>query len=320
MKPRLLVITPVKHIQGVCVKLETIADVTYINDPSIDEVLSIIFEYDALYTNPNKTKIYIGKDLIDAGKKLKVVCTASTGTNHIDMDYAKMKGISVLSLTEERDIINKISSTAEHAFALTMTSLRNVITSNEDVLSGNWDYEKFIGRQMDGLTIGVVGYGRLGSLYSKYCLAFGSKVKVYDPYKKINNNKIKLVNNIDELLSESDIISFHVHVSEETKNMVNINWFNKMKKDVLLVNTSRGDIIVEKDLVNFLSANKKATIATDVLADEIRNRTESPLFKYALNSDRVTITPHIGGMTKEAQEIAYNHAALILSKHFSKLS
>ena len=309
MKPRLLVITPVKHIRGVADKLESIADVTYIDDPTIDEIIPLIANFDALFTNPNKSRIFIGKKIMETGKKIKVICTASTGTNHIDIDYAKKKCIKVLSLTEEREIINKISSTAEHAFALTMTSLRRVMSGHNDVMKGGWNYEKFIGRQMDGLTIGVVGYGRSGSMYANYCLAFDSKVLVYDPYKDCNNKKITKISNIGTLLVESDIISFHIHVTSETINMVDKNWFRQMKSNVLMINTSRGDILVEKDLVKFLAVNNQMRIATDVLADEIQNRTASPLLEYAAKSEQVIITPHIGGMTREAQEIAYNYAA-----------
>ena len=263
-----------------------------------------------------KSKIFIGRELIDASNKLKVICTASTGTNHIDMKYAYKKGIIVLSLTEEREIINKISSTAEHAFTLTMSSLRNIVNGYKDVLNGNWDYERFIGRQMDGLTIGVIGFGRLGSLYADYCIAFGSKVLAYDPYKDISAKGVIQVNDLQELLSNSDVISIHVHVTNETKNMIDQNYLNQMKSTVLIINTSRGEIINEPDLIKFLSNNKSAKIATDVLADEILNRINSPLLMYAGKSNQVIITPHIGGMTVEAQEIAYNHAAIMLDHYF----
>ena len=317
MKKKILVITPVKHIMGVTENLEAIAAVTYIDDPTLEEILPLIKDFDGIYTNPNKSKVFIGKELIDAGKKLKVICTASTGTNHIDKDYAKRQGITIISLTEERKVINTISSTAEHAFALTMTSLRHVMNGHNDVMKGGWDYEKFIGRQMDGLTIGVIGYGRLGMLYANYCLAFGSKVLVYDPYQKVSNNNIHQVNDINTLLLQSDVISIHVHVTDQTQNMIDYKWFNKMKPNVLIVNTSRGDIIYEPDLIEYLSKNKSAKIATDVLADEIRNREDSPLLKFASESDQVIITPHIGGMTKEAQEIAYNHAADLLNNYYN---
>jgi D-3-phosphoglycerate dehydrogenase / 2-oxoglutarate reductase len=316
---KILVITPIKHIAGVPKILENIGHITYMDDPNLEEVIKVAHEYDAIYTNPNKSKVFIGPNLIDAAKNLKVICTASTGTNHIDKAYAQEKKIPILALTRESAVIERISSTAEHAFALTMTSLRHVIKSHNKAIKGEWDYTKYIGRQMNYLTVGVIGYGRLGSIYSRYCRAFGSRVLVYDPYKKVANNDLEQVNDLNFLLEESDVIAIHVHVTEETLGMVNAEYFKKMKNDVLIINTSRGDIVNELDLVAFLKKTPKAKIATDVLADEIRNRLDSPLFKYAQQSDQVVITQHIGGMTREAQEIAYGHAAHQLSKFFADL-
>ena len=316
MRPKILVITPVQHINGVKETLESFAEVTYLEDPSLQAVIEIIEPYDSIFTNPNKSKVFIGPELIDAAKNLKVICTASTGTNHIDKDYAIQKGLPILSLTEERDVINRISSTAEHAFTLTMVGLRHVVRSHNNALEGEWDYTNYIGRQMNCLTIGIIGYGRLGSMYADYCKAFGSRVIVYDPYKEIDNLDIKQVNNIDDLLVESDVISIHVHVTEETQNMINNNFFSRMKNDVLIINTARGDIVNETDLVNFLKKNPQARIATDVLADEVRSRLESPLLRYAKDNNQVTITQHIGGMSREAQEIAYGHAAIRLQTFF----
>lgn len=315
--PKILVITPVKHIKGVPEILENIGEVTYMDDPTLSEVVSVIGHYDAIYTNPNKSKVYIGKEVIDAAKNLKVICTASTGTNHIDKVYAKEKGLPILALTEEREVIQRISSTAELAFALTMSSLRQVVGSHNNALKGEWDYTKYIGRQMNCLTIGVIGYGRLGSMYAHYCKAFDSKVLVYDPYKKVQDCAITQVDDLKTLLIESDIISIHVHVTDETIGMMNEDCFKTMKEDVLIVNSARGDIINENDLVSFLSKNPKARVATDVLADEVRNRMESPLLKYAREHDQVIVTQHIGGMTREAQEIAFGHAATRLKNFFS---
>tara|TARA_B100000315_G_scaffold247041_1_gene275177 strand:+ start:1854 stop:2618 length:765 start_codon:yes stop_codon:yes gene_type:complete len=250
---------------------------------------------------------------------LLAIATASTGTNHIDKDYVLSRNINVFSLTEEREVIRKISSTAEHAFALTLSSMRRLIQSHNQALDGEWDYTKYIGRQMNFLTIGIIGYGRLGSLYADYCKAFGSKIIVYDPYKEINVKGIKQVSNIQDLLSVADVISLHVHVNKETTNMINYDVFSKIKNDVLIVNTSRGEIVNETDLVNFLGKNHNARYATDVLTNEIRDRESSPLFQYAKNNDgQVIITQHIGGMTIEAQQIAYNHAAKMLGDYFAK--
>lgn len=316
MNYKILVITPVKHIIGVSEALESLGEVTYMDDPSVEEVISVIDGHDAIFTNPNKSKVFIGKDVLNAAKTLKVICTASTGTNHIDKPHADKLNLPILSLTEERDVINRISSTAELAFSLTLASLRHVVKSHKAVLNGEWNYEKYIGRQMNCLTIGSIGYGRLGSMYSKYCKAFDARVLVYDPYKEVDDQSIEKVDNLEFLLKESDIIAIHVHVTEETIGMINKECFDMMKNDVVLVNTARGDMVNELDLVSFLQSNPDARIATDVLADEIKNRKDSPLLKYSLRSEQVIITPHIGGMSREAQEIAYGHAAKLLSSFF----
>ena len=119
-------------------------------------------------------------------------------------------------------------------------------------MKGEWDYTRFIGRQMNCLTVGVIGYGRLGSMYSQYCLAFGSRVLVYDPYKTVINPKLEQVESLDILVKNSDIISLHVHVGDETLGMINKDTLEKAKNDVLLINTSRGEVVNELDLVNFL--------------------------------------------------------------------
>lgn len=320
MRPKILVITPVRHIAGVPEILGATGQVTYMDDPTPEQVIAAIGNYDALYTNPNKSKVFIGQEVIDAAKNLKVICTASTGTNHIDKSYAAEKGLPILALTEEREVIKRISSTAELAFALTMAGLRHVVRSHNAVLTGEWDYTRYIGRQMSCLTIGVIGYGRLGSMYSHYCQTFGSRVLVCDPYKTVDREGLEQVKDLSMLLRESDVIAIHVHVTAETLGMMNAACFAQVKKDVLLVNTSRGDIVNETDLVAFLYANPQARVATDVLADEVRNRLASPLLHYAHESDQVIITPHIGGMTREAQEIAYGHAALKLKNFFTSMA
>jgi phosphoglycerate dehydrogenase-like enzyme len=316
MNYKILVITPVRHIKGVPETLESLGEVTYMDDPSVEEVISVIDGYDAMFTNPNKSKVFIGQKVLNATKTLKVICTASTGTNHIDKSYAAKLKLPILSLTEEREVINRISSTAELALSLTLASLRHVVRGHRAVLGGEWNYEKYIGRQMNCLSIGIIGYGRLGSMYSKYCKAFDSRVIVYDPYKEVADKDIEQTSNLEYLLQKSDVIAIHVHVTEETIGMIDKECFDEMKKDVVLVNTARGDMVNEVDLVSFLQSNPDARVATDVLADEIRNREKSPLLKYALESEQVIITPHIGGMCREAQEIAYGHAAKRLAKFF----
>lgn len=314
MKPKILVITPVRHIQGVSTILESFAEVIYNDHPSLSEVVALLPGKQAIFTNPNKSNVYIGQEVMDAGGDLKVICTASTGTNHIDKPLAASRGLPILSLTEERSFINRISSTAEHAFALMLAALRHIPSSLESVKLGEWDYTRFIGRQMDHLTVGVVGYGRLGGMFSRYCSAFGARVLVYDPCKQVDDARHEQVA-LDDLLTQSDVISLHVHATDKTRNLMDQSWFAKMKPTVLLVNTARGDVVFEPDLIPFLKRNPLAMLATDVVADEVQNKATSPLIALARESSQVIITPHIGGMTREGQEIAYGHAADML-RHF----
>ena len=199
-----------------------------------------------------------------------------------------------------------------------ITSIRKINQSWNSVRQGNWDYIPYIGRQINHITIGVVGYGRLGKLFARYCKAFGAKVLIFDPYKSVKNKQYEQVS-INKLLKNSDVISFHVHVNDETIEMVDEIWFKQMKSEIVLVNTSRGEIINEKHLIEFLKKNENAFYATDVIANEIKGKIDSPFKNWGIKSNRVLITPHIGGMTKEAQEIAYNAAAEMLKKGFSDL-
>lgn len=311
MRKKVLAITPIAHIEGLVEKLSSAFDLDIVPDPVFSDVESVLVNYHAVFTNPNKSKLPIRKNVIDTSKNLEVIATASTGLIHIDMDYANSKKLKVLSLTKEYETINRISSTAEHALALTLALSRNIFWSFEDVRKQEWNYEKFIGRQMNALTVGIVGYGRLGKMYSRYIDAMGSEVLVCDPAYTLDNCPYKLVS-IKEMFEKSDIIALHVHATKENINLVNEDLLQLAKPAMMLVNTSRGEIVNEADLVDFLSKNKHAKVATDVLADELENKWASPLYQCAMESDQVIITPHIGGMCKEAQEIAYHRVADML--------
>jgi len=314
MKPNILVITPTRHIKGVDKNLRRLGNISYFDDPSFEELVNNVKDVNAIFTNPNKTKIYLDKNIFKFAKRLRFICTASTGTNHINLEHTDEFGIKVISLTNQRSVINRISSTAEHAFALTLSSLRNIPNSMDSVRKGEWDYEKFIGKQMNCLKIGVIGYGRLGKMYCKFAKSMGSEVFVYDPYKQVKSTKIIQVDSLTKIFEICDIVSLHVHVNEETIGLIGSKALSHAKEDILIVNTSRGEIINEQDLVKFLKKNPHSKYATDVLTDEVRNRKKSLILRWADKNNQVIITPHIGGMTTNAQEIAYNHSVELLRR------
>lgn len=328
-KKSILVITKIDTIKGLFIKLDQKYNIHYLPDASIDLLNAIKQnereEITALFTNPNRSRVKIDKNLIQLFPNLDVVCTASTGTVHIDIQECKKNNIHILSLKKELKILQSVSSTAELAFLFMILSFRDVISSSEDVFKGNWDCEKFIGRQLNHLNVGVIGFGRLGKMFANYALAFNSKIFIYDPYfeEKKDFPKYHFTKSLIELAENVDVMSIHVHVNEETKGMVNRELMSNCKKSIHIINTSRGEIVNESDLFKFLSENSEAKYMTDVIDNEISDRDNSPIFKAYIDNilkNQILITPHIGGMTHDARYIAYHHSVnLLLKYHFKNV-
>ncbi len=301
---KILCLTPIKHLDGIYEHLETFGDVYY--SPELNEKDFFYFdgpaawmdEYDVIFCNPNKQRYILNKETLQSFRG--TIVTASTGLNHIDMKYCEDNNIKVLSLTKDYDLLNRLPSTAELAFGLMLSMLRNIPNAFDDVKRGGWDYDMYVGNQLQGKTIGIIGYGRLGKMMNKYCWLFGMRVKVYDPYKGHDD--------LDSLLKESDIISLHVHANDETRHMINKKTLGKMKKNSYIVNTSRGEIVNEKDIVQSLRDGHLKGYATDVIEDEYGNRHNSPILKGVKKGLNIIVTPHIGGMTWEGQQKAYKWA------------
>lgn len=264
--------------------------------------LLILKRYDVIFTNPNKQNFMLDKDLLK-GSGITTICTASTGLNHIDMDYCKKNKIKTLSITKDYVILDKITSTAEHSFGLMMALIRNIPKSFDSVKAGGWDWENYIGRQIDHLTIGIVGLGRLGKMMARYCHAFGAKILVYDPY--VTESEYEHVGSLEQLAGSCDVISLHVHVTDETRHFINKSIFDKTNKSLYLINTSRGEIVNESDAVEALESGQLTGYATDVVEDEFGDLENSQIIKRCEDLN-IIVTPHIGGMCKEAREIAYN--------------
>ena len=231
MKRNILLITPIKHIPKVYDLLEKSFNIYYFPDFKYKDLVKLKnVNFYAIYTNPNKSRVRIDKKIINALCDLKYVVTASTGTNHIEKKLLKQKNIKLISLTRDLKTIKTISSTAEHAFALTLNAIRNIDAASRSVRNGEWDYLPFVGRQMNKLNILIVGFGRLGKMYYKYAKSFGSTIKVCDPYVQIkkNNSNICFVDLI-EGVKDADIISLHVHHTKETEKMINKKNFEALQ-------------------------------------------------------------------------------------------
>ena len=320
---KLLIATPISHINGLNSYLKSFTKTLLCENADEKLIVDKIKNVDAIYINPNKSKVYYGDKILKKAKKLKVICTASTGTNHIDMVYAKNNNINVLSLAKQFSVIKRISSTAELATTLSLMAIRNTYFAINSVKNKNWNYEDFIGRQTSNLSVGVVGYGRLGKIYANHMLGLGSKVYVYDPYVKIEKkSKLHQLKFLKDIFIKCNIISLHVHADQKNINLIDKKVLMYAKKDCIIINTSRGEIINENHVCKFLKGNPNAKLYVDVLADEIKKKFNSPIYRFfkMKKNNQVCITPHIGGMTKEGQLIAYFHAAKMLKKFLNKLN
>jgi len=267
-----------------------------------------IKDYDALIVR-SKTKVT--KEIIDAADKLKVIGRAGVGVDNIDIPVASAKGIVVMNAPSGNTI-----SAAEHAFALMFTLCKNIHSAHPMLKSKKWE-KKLLGVELYGKTIGIIGLGRVGSHMAKMAKGIGMNVIGYDPLitkEKAEQIGVKFAD-LDELFQTSDFISLHVPRTAETKNMINENTLNKMKKNARIINCARGGVVDEKALYNALKSGRIAGAALDVFAQE--PLLDSPL----LELDNVVFTPHLGASTSEAQinvaaEIANSIASALNEEKF----
>ena len=301
-------ITPVKHLDGVYELLEQYDNVFYEPDITKNELkkLLITHEIEYLFTNPNKQSFILDRELLEH-TSLKVINTCSTGLNHIDIDYCERNDIEVWSLKTDFELINDLPSTAELSFGLMMSLLRKIPEGFDSVKKGEWDYEPFIGRQVKGLTIGIIGYGRLGRITAELLKGWGVKILVNDPYVDVDNENC-IRTTMHEVWKQSDVIFLHLHVTDTTRELVSGYFISNMKKGSILINTSRGELVNEKDVINSIKEGHLGGYGTDVIADEFGDVKESKLVEFSRENNNVVITPHVGGMTWEGQTKAYKWA------------
>jgi len=296
----ILCITPVKHLEGVAELLMTKGSTFFYEGGDKSEIRELLLMYniDVIICNPNQQSYIIDKGLLD-GTFVKIINSCSTGLNHIDIEYCESAGIKIQCHKNDYKLINELPSTAELALGLMMSLLRKIPTCQRHVSEYNWDYTQFMGRQVKDLKIGVVGYGRLGRMMHHYCEALGAELYIYDPYKPEGTNSL------EEVFTKCDVVSLHVHVTNETKHMINEDLLKLSKKDLYIINTSRGEIVNEQDMVSALKLGNLAGYATDVVENEFGSLTSSPVIKAMNNGENIIVTPHVGGMTIEGQTKAY---------------
>ena len=272
--------------------------------PNHEYLLKEVGDVDALVV---RVETKIDKAVLDSAKNLKLIASMTTGLDHIDLAEAGKRGIEVINCPEYAT-----TATAEYTMSIILSLVRNIPWAFESFKNGKRDRHSFLGGELQGKTLGVVGFGKIGSRVAKYAKAFGMDVLFYDPYIDKNNSKdveAKQVT-LEELVERSDVITIHAFLSKETKYLINRETFSKMKSNAVVVNASRGQIIDEDALVSALDNKTIAGAALDVFGEEPLPHPHK-LTEYARSHNNLLLTPHIAGSTKES---VYSAARLVIDK------
>jgi len=231
----------------------------------------------------------INKELIDISKKLKIIGRSGVGTDNIDLVEASSRKIHVTN-TPEANVI----SAAELTVGLIISAARNITGANNSVKKSEWERSQFMGVELHNKQLGLIGFGKVAKLVSSRMQSFDMKIVFYDPFIDSSTDTEKKVE-LDELLKTSDFISIHIPKNKETKNLISKEKLSLLRKESVIINTSRGGLLDEEEVFNLVKENKLYSAALDVYA------TEPHKIKKEYENSRVITLPHLGASTKEAQ-------------------
>lgn len=269
---------------------------TYLPYKTKEEYYQVISEYDGIVI---RSKFFIDAQFLDKAPRLRFIGRVGSGMENIDTEAAQRRGIVCLNSPEgNRDAV------AEHAIGMLLTLFNNIKKADIEVRNGIWLREENRGEELGAKTVGIIGFGNVGSSFAAKLSGFGCKILAYDKYK--NNYAPDYVHEVDveTLCSEADIISFHVPLTNETKYMGNKHMFDKLREGAYIINTSRGKVVNTADLITAMKAGKIKGACLDVVEYEqvsFENLSvTNPDFKWLCNSNQVILTPHIAGWTHQS--------------------
>ncbi len=260
-----------------------------------DDLLNMINEYDGLVV---RTKTNIDEGVLCKALKLKFIARAGSGVDNIDTVFCDKNGIKYFNAGEAN-----ADAVGEQTIGMLLCLLSNIVKADDEVRKLIWDREGNRGVELKGKTVGIIGYGNTGKAVAKKLSGFDVNVLAYDKYLKKYSDEFAKEATMNEIFEQADVISLHIPLTIETKYLVNENYLSKFKKNIFLLNLSRGEIINSDDLISSLKAGKVIGCGLDVLENEklsTMNEKEIQNFKTLINSDQTVLTPHIGGWTSES--------------------
>ena len=269
-------------------------------DKTANDLISILPNYDALVI---RSKFKLTKEIMANCPKLKCIGRVGAGMENIDLEYAATQKITCLSVPEgNRDALG------EHAIAMLLMLFTKLKKADAEVRKGIWLRAENRGYEIKDKTIGIIGYGNMGSSFAKKLSGFECKILAYDKYISGFGNTDTYVTeaNLDQIFDECDVLSLHVPLTKETEFLIDSNFINKFKKNIYIINTARGKCLKTADLVLAMEQKKVIGACLDVIEyedvsfEELKTKNIPEPLNYLFQSDRVILSPHIGGWTHES--------------------
>lgn len=273
--------------------------VDYDRSLNMESLSSVIHEYELIVIN---SKIRMFKDMIDCAPLLKYICRLGSGLEIVDLEYAAKKNIHVINTPTGNN-----NAVAEHAMGMLLALSNNLLRSDRQVRQMVWEREENRGWELKGKTIGIIGFGHTGSQFAKKMSSWELNIISYDKYRIHYGPEWDFVSRValEDILNESDVISLHLPMTEETRNLVNWEFINRCKDKVIILNTSRGKVLNTADLVEALGSGKVGGACLDVFENEkphTFSQSEINTYTRLYSMDNVVLSPHVAGWTIESLE------------------
>ena len=272
----------------------------YNPDIRLEEVRTIIQDYDGIIIN---SKIIVDEGLLDKAVRLKFIGRLGSGMEIINQPYARQKGVAVFSAPEGNS-----NAVAEHALGMLLAFANNFRKGDREVRQMIWEREANRGFEIMGKTVGIIGFGHTGSQFAKKLAGLGVEVLAYDKYKAagyaLDYGFVKETT-MEHIFEAADIVSLHLPLNEETKHLADYDWMTQFKKSIILINTSRGNVIPTSDLIRGLEEGVVRGACLDVFENEKPDSfsdTERSVFEQLYELENVILTPHVAGWTVESLE------------------
>lgn len=258
-----------------------------------EQTLAVIKDYEGLAV---RTKFQVDRELIDASPKLKFIARAGAGMDNVDEAYAQSKGIACINAPE-----GNADAVAEHAIGMLLSLMNKLRQADQQVRAGIWDREGNRGWELKGKTVGIIGYGYMGQSFAQKLQGFGVEVIAYDKYKTGFSDNYAREVSMEEIVKFSDVLSLHLPLTRETRNLVDTEYLFHFRKPIFFLNTSRGEIVHTSAVLNAIADGKILGAGLDVLeVEKFPALAEQNWYTELAKNDKVVLSPHVAGWTFES--------------------